>query len=62
MKHCFISKRKYPIGTPTHIISARVPLSLINKLNVVCKETGRSKSDIITQILEEFISDYEQNL
>lgn len=46
-----ITKRKYPIHTETVVVSARIPVSLLNKIDKICSDTGRSRSDVITQII-----------
>lgn len=51
-----ITKRKYPIHTKTIIVSARVPVSLLNKIDKVCSDTGRSRSDVIEQVLSDYFS------
>lgn len=50
-----ITKRRYPIHSETKVISARVPLSILNKVDHICSVTGRSRSDVISQIIEEYI-------
>jgi len=56
-----ISKRNYPIHTETIVISARVPKSLLNNIDKLCKQTGRSRSDIVTQILTKyFLNEYTE--
>ena len=51
-----ISKRAYPIHTDTVIVSARVPVSLLNKIDKICTDTGRSRSDIVGQILDNYLT------
>lgn len=53
-----ISKRAFPIHTDTVIVSARVPKSLIEKIDKLCKRTGRSRSDVVGQILNSYFSEY----
>ncbi len=52
-----ITKRKYPIHSSTVIVSARVPKEIADKLNYLCLKTGRSKSDVIIQILDDYLGD-----
>ena len=58
MKKLSINKRTYPFRTKTKIVSARVPVSLIKKLDSFCKATGRSRSDLITKILSQTLDAY----
>ena len=53
-----ISKRAYPIHTDTLIVSARVPVSLMEKIDRICSETGRSRSDVVGRILDNFFAEY----
>lgn len=57
-----ITKRKYPVGTISKIVSARMPVPLIKKIDKLCSETGRSKSDIINHILEDYFNKKGDNL
>ena len=52
-----ISRRKYPLGTVSKILSARVPVPLLNQLDMLCSETGRSRSDVLNQILQEYFKE-----
>lgn len=53
-----ITKRKYPIHTKTKVVSARIPEELLKKVDLICKATGRSRSDVITQILGDYSFEY----
>lgn len=55
MKTIRIPKRTYPIHTDTVIVSTRIPVTLAKQLDAVCAETGRSRSDVIQKILEDFL-------
>lgn len=56
-KKLVISRKKYT--GETAVISARLPLDLIKKINDICDETGRSKNEIIQICLEFSIDNIE---
>lgn len=53
-----ITKKTYPAHTKTEVISARVPKPLIKKIDKLCSDTGRTRSDVINQILDFYFSEY----
>lgn len=60
MTNVNISKRKYPFGTITKIVSARIPIYLVEKISKLCRCTGRSKSDVLTQIIDSYFENNNQ--
>ena len=49
-KKLIISSKKY-MGK-TAVVSARLPIDLIKKLDKICEATGRTKNEVIQMCLE----------
>lgn len=56
-KKLVISSKKYT--GETAVVSARLPLDLIKKIDEICDATGRTKNEIIQICLEFFVDNIE---
>lgn len=56
-KKLVISSKKY-IGD-TAVVSARLPIDLIKKIDEICEATGRTKNEIIQLCLEFAVDNVE---
>ena len=56
-KKLIISPKKYT--GETVVVSARLPVDLIKKLNEICDATGRTKNEIIQLCLEFSVDNIE---
>lgn len=52
-----ISSKKY--AGETAVVSARLPLDLIKKLDLICESTGRTKNEVIQMCLEFSVENIE---
>ena len=56
-KKLVIQAKKY--GGETAVVSARLPNDLINRLDDICKNTGRTRNEIMQMCLEYAIENIE---
>ena len=56
-KKLVISSKKYT--GETAVVSARLPLDLIKKLDEICDATGRTKNEVIQMCLEFSVDNIE---
>lgn len=56
-KKLIISSKKY-MGE-TSVVSARLPLDLIKKIDEICDATGRTKNEVIQMCLEFSVDNIE---
>ena len=56
-KKLIISSKKYT--GETSVVSARLPLDLIKKLDEICELTGRTKNEVIQMCLEFSVDNIE---
>lgn len=56
-KKLIISSKKYT--GETSVVSARLPIDLIKKIDEICEVTGRTKNEVIQMCLEFSIDNIE---
>ena len=56
-KKLIISSKKY--RGETSVVSARLPIDLIKKIDKICEVTGRTKNEVIQMCLEFSIDNIE---
>ena len=56
-KKLIISSKKYT--GETAVVSARLPVDLIKKLDSICEATGRTKNEVIQMCLEFSVDNIE---
>ena len=56
-KKLIISSKKYT--GETSVISARLPVDLIKKIDEICEATGRTKNEVIQMCLEFSVDNIE---
>ena len=56
-KKLIIQQKKYT--GETAVVSARLPLDLIKKIDNICEQTGRTKNEVIQMCLEFSVDNIE---
>ena len=54
-----ITKRRYVRHCRTVVISARMPVELVEQIDTICAETNRTRSDVLGRIVEIYL-DFER--